>query len=114
VADLFNPIPVPMIQIPSFNIQPFYRLFVNTESVKKSAIKVYPNPTTDVIYLEFDKFKHHKIIIYDLLGKQVKPIYSFNGDFIQVNIGDLPKGFYFLSVFDENDTMSNIIKVIKQ
>lgn len=114
VADLFNHVPVPMISIPSFNIQPLYRLFVNTESVKKSVIKVYPNPTSNVIYLEFDELKYHKIIIYDLLGKQVKPTYSFHDDYTQIDISELPKGLYFLSVFDENDDLNSIIKVVKK
>ncbi len=74
------------------------------EVLELENISVYPNPTTD--RLNFDRLIE-KIDVVDLGGKSVKTFENTN----TINIGDLPKGIYFLNLyFGENIIVRKVIK----
>jgi endonuclease/exonuclease/phosphatase family metal-dependent hydrolase len=86
---------------------------VSTEFVKESALlkAVYPNPTTDFIFIEFHKNKKKTIYIYDTKGVLVLK-QSSKRALTKINLKDLNKGIYILSVNYDNHIFK--IKLIKK
>lgn len=71
-------------------------------------VKIYPNPTSNQLYIESDLSKF-EITIIDFTGKTIKTIKQ-NTNF--VDITDLSNGIYFIKVFTVNGTITK--KFIKQ
>lgn len=65
--------------------------------------KIYPNPATDLINVEFIEENSNKkeITIYDANGNIVKTIYNVVDKLVNIDVSMLIKGNYFLSI-DEN------------
>ena len=103
-----------------------YVLFVSDESIRKEgwsanydtnslsigqtnqleSIKVYPNPTSGIVYISPSE-KVLTIQIYDLLGKVIMSEKGVN----KVNIRDLSSGVYMIKLSDgDNETIHRIIK----
>jgi hypothetical protein len=61
-------------------------------------VLVYPNPTRDILNVEFDAaVKDMTISIYDLSGREVaRPFNAFNGTKATINMNNLPQGAYFV------------------
>ncbi len=78
----------------------------NTKDVNHEKMRVYPNPTTDLIYLENLK-SFEKLEIYDLIGN-LKGTHCHK----VIDISSFSNGVYlFRLIFESNTT---IIKVIKK
>ena len=58
-------------------------------------ISIYPNPTSDIVFIE-GNYSQLKVVVYDILGKQVmnKPITN------SIDISQLEKGVYILQLSD--------------
>ena len=58
-------------------------------------ISIYPNPTSDMVYID-GNYSQLKVVVYDILGKQVKnkPITN------SIDISQLEKGVYILQLSD--------------
>ena len=58
-------------------------------------LKIYPNPTSDIVYID-GNYSQLKVVVYDILGKQVmnKSITK------SIDISQLKKGVYILQLFD--------------
>jgi hypothetical protein len=75
----------------------------------KNSIRIYPNPTTNLINVIFEGHNKTQIKIYNLFGKEV-----YNTEFIKqvtINIASFPKGVYFIEISD--DSNKHIEKLIK-
>ncbi|MBC8756175.1 VCBS repeat-containing protein [Kordia sp. YSTF-M3] len=62
----------------------------------KNEIRVYPNPTTGKIWINFDTNEDYKYILFDSKGIRVK-----NGQITEqkyINIADLSSGYYLLKI----------------
>lgn len=71
-----------------------------THNMKKSMIKVYPNPFTNRILFE-SNLKNLNCILYNSIGQVI-----YNGSQISdVDFSDLPEGFYLLKPFDNTETI---------
>ena len=71
------------------------RDLVSTTDINKSAIKVYPNPATDKVYVDYDA-ANYTVNVYDILGN-LKISQNINkGHPIQVN--DLARGVYVVRI----------------
>ena len=70
-------------------------------------IKVYPNPTTDQIFIE-SKVKNLSFTFYDINGKQI--LQTKNS---VINLSNLSSGVYFLNIINSEKNQSIIKKVIK-
>jgi photosystem II stability/assembly factor-like uncharacterized protein len=87
------------------------------ESIRKYGVKVYPNPTSDIIYIDPGKSintseKFSSIRIYNIQGKIVNEILQENNhDIIQIDCSDLKPGIYLLHI--EGDKLSFSHKIIK-
>lgn len=62
---------------------------------KQSKIKTYPNPVSDILYLDSDATKIEKAILFDLSGRKVLEQNLVN----QISIFHLQKGSYILKIF---------------
>ncbi|WP_042722105.1 T9SS type A sorting domain-containing protein [Flavobacterium sp. B17] len=77
------------------------------EANPKSAVTIYPNPVTDVLYLK--EMTKASVLIYNAAGQLVLNQTVNNG---QVNVSTLPKGIYMLSI--SADGKSYTTKFIKK
>ncbi len=71
---------------------------------------MYPNPAKSVVSLQVDKLiGAGSIVVTDLYGKQVKTLPLSMGNNL-VNIANLSKGFYFVSVItSEGKTTKKLV-----
>ena len=58
-------------------------------------ISIYPNPTSDIVYIE-GNYTQLKVVVYDILGKQVMNKSITN----HIDISQLDKGVYILQLSD--------------
>jgi len=80
--------------------------YMSTIDIKKSVVKIYPNPVRNILNIETeDHF-------------QKAEIYNFNGQLIKtsrhqkINVSDLPKGNYIIKAETDNSSMTE--KFIKE
>jgi hypothetical protein len=65
-------------------------------------VKIYPNPTSAIINLEFFDITIDKIVIYDVLGKaMIEQTHNTN----QVNVENLAAGIYIVKAFADNEML---------
>ena len=72
--------------------------FCSTASVDNQTlldISIYPNPTSDIVYIE-GNYSQLKVVVYDILGKQVMNKSITNN----IDISQLEKGVYILQLSD--------------
>jgi Secretion system C-terminal sorting domain len=80
-------------------------------------VSAYPNPTTGHVRLDIhgDNFQVNYVRLYNALGQEVvlKPFVMVNGS-IDLQLGNLPAGIYFVCVTDK--TIGNTIstRILKQ
>jgi len=58
-------------------------------------LSVYPNPTSDIVYID-GNYTQLKVIVYDILGKQLMNKSITNS----IDISQLEKGVYILQLSD--------------
>ncbi|MCF6213009.1 MAG: BspA family leucine-rich repeat surface protein [Flavobacteriaceae bacterium] len=73
------------------------------------SLKLYPNPATEMIYLNGDISKLQKLTIYSVQGKQVKSIHK---NFKEINVKLLSSGIYFVELMTKEGIRT--IKLIKE
>ncbi len=66
------------------------------ENKLKDDIKIFPNPTHDIITIEGTALKSYTII--DMLGRKYKEAEFADASQNSIYVGDLPKGMYFVAV----------------
>ena len=71
------------------------RDLVSINDMDKSAIKVYPNPATDVVYVDYSAI-NYTVNIYDILGNLNMSQNINKGQPIQIN--DLARGVYVVRI----------------
>lgn len=75
-----------------------------------TGFEIYPNPVNDILILKTDLLLK-RIVITDLLGKQLKSVNPTNSDLISVPVGDLKSGTYLIRVETDNEfKMAKFIK----
>ncbi len=81
--------------------------FVGVDDDKISAIKIYPNPSADIIHIEGIQFnENNKLTLYDIHGKLI--LEKYITDNTTIDISSLESGIYFIKL---NDTYSKVIKL---
>lgn len=74
----------------------------NTNSI---SMNIYPNPTDDVIYVEFsDCSSTHFIEVYDIFGKKLSIPHIEMDGVDRLELGKLNKGIYFIRIVNEKNT----------
>ena len=75
----------------------------------ESFFKLYPNPTSQNINLQFETTAPKTITLIDVLGKEVLKINSSNKA-VQLDVTNYPKGVYFVKVSsEEGNSVQKII-----
>lgn len=109
-SDDFNPDPYNLGSFPGFrdinsvrsNIQLVFGPGDNVIEISSESLSVYPNPTTDILYL--DGVDNEMVSIYDAMGRLVmQQVYNGN-----LNVSSLAKGFYAVK------TSNQITKFVKE
>ena len=70
-----------------------------TEQIENPAIKIYPNPVTDLLYFESQFTNNEQFEIFDLRGRKIKSG-KISGN--TVNVSRLQNGMYVLKILGEN------------
>ena len=81
--------------------------------VEDISFEIYPNPFSTSTILKINsksKIEDGELIIYNLLGKQVKKIKHINTNQIEIKRDNLPDGIYFCKFIDK---MNNIVGTTK-
>jgi hypothetical protein len=72
----------------------------------ENQVKLYPNPTTGIVFLNFNETEDVEIALINSIGQRVKMI-SGKGEQMQIDISDLSEGMYQF-VITLNDRVSRI------
>jgi len=75
----------------------------NELNLNESHLRIFPNPVKDILSLEMDKNVMGVLEIFNSQGRIVlqKDIQSESD--LQVDVDDLPSGFYILTVISSED-----------
>jgi hypothetical protein len=85
---------------------------LSLDNVERKQLSIYPNPTSDIINVEFTANKSEKVkcIIYNEVGKQVKSYFEkviTGTNKLTFDVNTLKTGVYFVSLHLENETITN-------
>ncbi len=76
----------------------------------KNKFKIYPNPTTSHITIQFSNLNNAKLEVYDINGRVLQN-QNLNSTSNTVDISRLPSGMYLFKVSsDEGSAMTKVIK----
>jgi plastocyanin len=71
------------------------------ENLLQASISVYPNPTTSKVTVIFNEVISGKLQLSNSLGEVLEQT-QINASVLTLDLGDRPKGFYFITVSDES------------
>lgn len=78
------------------------------EAARQSALSVYPNPATDIVYVKAGQHKVESVQVYSTTGALVKTASKVENG--AVNVASLPAGVYILKINGEAQS----VKLIKK
>lgn len=64
------------------------------------SFKVYPNPTTEVVYIEYLGYGFSKVSIFNLAGEELEMVKANDG-ITSIDVSPLPRGMYFYRLVSE-------------
>ena len=79
---------------------------LSINEINANNINIYPNPASDIIYVDVDE--SFNALIYNYQGQVVKNVVVDNG---QINVSDLANGIYFLEIRTANRVSVNKVLV---
>lgn len=79
----------------------------SVEDTHQSIVKIYPNPTSGMLYIELRDDVDLKIVLFNSLGKIIKT-FCDNSIFL----GDLENGIYFIRILNSNMNLIENRKII--
>ncbi|MDR3047047.1 MAG: T9SS type A sorting domain-containing protein [Bacteroidales bacterium] len=79
------------ITIPGSGVQP----------VDANHCLIYPNPTKDILHIEFSQNQPNKIEIYNIIGELIEVVTTIQSK-TTINTSQLSAGTYFIKMYDEN------------
>jgi hypothetical protein len=86
---------------------------LNTESPElKLQVKVFPNPTTEAIYISHPTEQFFEVRITDISGKQT--LQTVHQKEQPLSVQTLTTGTYFITVTTRDSKQTNTYKIIKQ
>ena len=82
-----------------------------SDYINAADLKLFPNPTTD--YFQLNKYDGvNKVIMFNLMGKQVKSFDIADGKSFYV--ADFTSGMYLVRVLDKNDKIIKTVRLNKR
>ena len=79
------------------------------EDFSTATLVTYPNPVTDVLYINSNTIHLTKVEIFSLLGKKVKEVTT---NFNAIPVNELSNGIYFIKVYSKNTQITK--KIVKK
>ncbi len=94
--------------------QPFYRITAIKETFLHGTVSVFPNPTTSILNVKFENLVLKDIVVslYDAEGKIISTARVDNA-ISQMDLSNLPNGYYILTVMDNVNQNINSYKILK-
>jgi hypothetical protein len=86
--------------------------YVATNISSNDQIKIYPNPTSGVVYINYNTSTPELIEVSDILGKVLYKTTSFNQGDEKIDITTYANGIYIVNVYMSNEKYT--WKIIKQ
>jgi len=77
---------------------------INSNTLELNLIKVYPNPTSDFLYISGIR-KESSVQVIDIHGRKIISIENFISN--RIDISNFENGIYFLSVIDQLGKVTN-------
>lgn len=85
-------------------------------SIPVLSLKVYPNPATDYIRVEWEAGKQIEVHaeLYDLVGRRISRYQSDNQQSrIQIDLQDIQRSAYLLKVYTNDRKYSRTFRIVK-
>ena len=94
--------------------QPYYTVVAVEENFPLGTLKIFPNPTTSILQVQFElpNFDDINVSLLDMTGKIIVTS-KVNSDIWQTDLSGLANGYYLLSVSDFNNSKSSSFKIFK-
>lgn len=83
---------------------------VSPVSIHKEELRVYPNPSENFVYFEFDKTIHANLDIYSIDGKLIKSL-RINNSLNTLDVSDFNKGIYIYKIHSNSINQSGKFSV---
>ncbi|MCA0133055.1 PQQ-dependent sugar dehydrogenase [Winogradskyella alexanderae] len=83
------------------NIYKLVDNLLSTEEFELDQLKIYPNPTSELLNINFSGLAQNELItisLIDIQGKKVKTVIQENASILQLNITDILEGIYILEL----------------
>jgi hypothetical protein len=87
---------------------------LGTENLTISKIKIFPNPVSNRLFIEFPDYQksNHDILIYDLQGRLIQYPLKNQLNSVEINVSALDKGVYIMQINDAENLKK--LKLVKQ
>lgn len=85
---------------------------LRAQNASRPELSVFPNPTTDNIFVQDNADAVGQVIVFNLLGKKVKSFEASKGEHYYV--GDLAKGVYLVQLVGRNKQVVKTQKIEKR
>ena len=73
---------------------------VGTASPQAKRLKVFPNPASDIFYVDWPSGKTVDLSLISALGQRYSPHFRPKGRYLEVTISDLPSGIYLVEIVE--------------
>ncbi len=90
-------------------LDPCQALIVNSEDLQEKKISVFPNPVSDILWIDTDLLIE-SIAVYNQQGEQIQ---SYNQTVSAIDISFLDKGIYYLLIRERNNPIPIVEKFIR-
>lgn len=80
-----------------------------THDLANRQLKIYPNPTTDIVRIKVDGQLELQVTLFDMAGRMIKEYFNPN----QISLAGLPAGSFLLEVRELNSGQSIVEKLVK-
>ncbi len=85
---------------------------ISINDVDSNNIKIYPNPTSDFLYISLNKgFSNIQVI--DVAGKMIKNIQVNDSNNLEINVSNINSGIYFVKFINDNEIILKKIIIQK-
>ena len=80
-------------------------------STQKIKFNIYPNPTKDILNIDYEGFKINSVTLIDMYGKVIlqKDKNNKGEDFRRISLNHLPKGMYLLQIYTDEKVINNSV-----
>ncbi len=91
--------------------------FGNELLTLENKIEIYPNPSTDYLNITIHNstLENTKLLIHNIIGSKYEvTIVKKDIDTYQIDVRDLPPGYYLLSIKDPGEDFNQTFKFLKR